>query len=46
MYDNVVDVPRLLHTYGAGEPLPPSGTDGGARGPSRRTTGTSSASHS
>ncbi len=22
MYDNVVDVPRLLHTYGAGEPLP------------------------
>ena len=22
MYDNVVDVPRLLHTYGVGEPLP------------------------
>ncbi|MEP6856410.1 MAG: alpha-ketoglutarate-dependent dioxygenase AlkB, partial [Pedococcus sp.] len=22
MYDSVVDVPRLLHTYGAGEPLP------------------------
>jgi alkylated DNA repair dioxygenase AlkB len=22
MYDNVVDVPRLLHTYQAGEPLP------------------------
>jgi alkylated DNA repair dioxygenase AlkB len=22
MYDNVVDVPRLLHTYGADEPLP------------------------
>jgi alkylated DNA repair dioxygenase AlkB len=22
MYDRVVDVPRLVHTYGAGEPLP------------------------
>ena len=22
MYDNVVDVPRLLHPYGVGEPLP------------------------
>jgi alkylated DNA repair dioxygenase AlkB len=22
MYDRVVDVPRLLHTYGSGEPLP------------------------
>ena len=22
MYDRVVDVPRLLHTYGEGEPLP------------------------
>lgn len=22
MYDQMVDVPRLLHTYGAGEPLP------------------------
>ena len=28
MYDNVVDVPRLLHTYGVGEPLPhPALTD-------------------
>ncbi len=24
MYDQVVDVPRLVHTYGAGEPLPHS----------------------
>ena len=24
MYDNVVDVPRLLHNYGVGEAAPPS----------------------
>ncbi|MDR6175522.1 alkylated DNA repair dioxygenase AlkB [Nocardioides zeae] len=27
MYERVVDVPRLLHTYGAGEPLPHAALD-------------------
>ena len=32
MYDNVVDVPRLLHNYGVGEQLPHPALE---RGPGR-----------
>ena len=45
MYDNVVDVPRLLHTYGVGEALPhPALTE--ARDALSGTTDPSSASRS
>ena len=45
MYDREVDVPRLLHTYGVGEPLPiPRWHERAGR--CRRTTGPSSASRS
>ena len=41
MYDNVVDVPRLLHNYGVGEQLPHPALERGRGTRSVPTTGRS-----
>ena len=46
MYDNVVDVPRLLHTYGVDEPLPHPALTEAREALCRPTTDRSSASRS
>ena len=46
MYDAVVDVPRLVHTYLADDPLPHPALGAGPRRSSARTTSPSSASRS